>query len=292
MASHRLASMKLGDLDVIGYSMAGEESVVAMPQLDVCFDIGKAPDQVISINHVLLSHGHMDHAAGIAYYLSHRHFDGQAPGTVLMPVNLVPALQQILEGWAQLDGNRIPANLVPVGPGEEYWIKPNLLARAFPTDHCQGSVGYTILERRKKLRPEFTSLTGPQIVELKKQGTTIDMILDIPLVTYLGDTQYMDFSGLDYVVNSRILITECTFYEDEHLQRAQAGRHLHITDLEKMLGQFHSEHIIITHTSQRTGLNYIKKAIQRGLPESTVAKTLLLMDRTHMPNHKMKKANR
>jgi len=52
----------------------GEETVVALPTLDVCFDVGKAPDQVLAINHVLLTHGHMDHAAGIAYYCSQRIF--------------------------------------------------------------------------------------------------------------------------------------------------------------------------------------------------------------------------
>ena len=67
MASHNLARIEITGQEIIGYSVAGEETVVAMPQLDVCFDIGRAPGQVISINHVLLTHGHMDHAAGIAY---------------------------------------------------------------------------------------------------------------------------------------------------------------------------------------------------------------------------------
>ena len=57
MPSHNLASIKINDLEIIGYSVAGEETVVAMPQLDVCFDVGKAPDQIIPINHILLTHG-------------------------------------------------------------------------------------------------------------------------------------------------------------------------------------------------------------------------------------------
>ncbi|MHC5182922.1 MAG: hypothetical protein ACYSPI_01420 [Planctomycetota bacterium] len=62
MPSHYLAKISIDDLDVLGYSVAGEETVIGMPQLDVCFDIGKAPDQLIALNHVLLTHGHMDHA--------------------------------------------------------------------------------------------------------------------------------------------------------------------------------------------------------------------------------------
>jgi ribonuclease BN (tRNA processing enzyme) len=89
--------------------------VVAVPQLDVCFDIGKAPDQVISINHVLLTHGHMDHSAGFAYYLSQRNFSGMAPGTIVAPANLIAPMREILAAWGHLDGNKIPANLVGVG---------------------------------------------------------------------------------------------------------------------------------------------------------------------------------
>ena len=66
MPSHNLARIEIDDLEIIGYSVAGEETVVAVPQLDVCFDIGKAPDQLIHINNVLLTHGHMDHAGGTA----------------------------------------------------------------------------------------------------------------------------------------------------------------------------------------------------------------------------------
>ena len=84
MPSHNLVRMNIDNLDIIGYSVAAEETVVAMPQLDVCFDIGKAPDQVIPINNVLITHGHIDHAAGIAYYLSHRNFCQMKPGTILI----------------------------------------------------------------------------------------------------------------------------------------------------------------------------------------------------------------
>jgi ribonuclease Z len=216
MASHNLAHIEIDDLEIIGYSVAGEETVVAMPQLDVCFDIGKAPDQIISINHILLTHGHMDHAAGIAYYLSHRKFCGMPAGTILAPQNLLQPIREIINAWGRLDGNKIPVKLVGVKPGDEYQIKPNLFARVFPTKHSRGSVGFSVIEKRKKLKPEYAGLTGPQIVELKKQGLKIDYPLEIPIVSYLGDTQYVDFSQLKYIAESKILIAECTFYEDEH----------------------------------------------------------------------------
>src|SRR3989337_1309601 len=133
MPSHNLARIELNGVEIIGYSVAGEETVVGMPQLDVCFDIGKAPDQLIHINNVLLTHGHMDHSAGFAYYLSQRKFTGQSAGTILAPKNLLGPMQKIIDAWGLLDGNKIPANLVGMKPGDEHQIKPNLFARAFPT---------------------------------------------------------------------------------------------------------------------------------------------------------------
>jgi ribonuclease Z len=279
MPSHQLALIQIDELDILGYSVGGEETVVAIPQLDVCFDIGKAPDQVIPINHVLLTHGHIDHAAGLAYYLSHRQFCGQSAGTILAPANLIGPMGQIVEAWGKLDGSRIPANLIAVKPGDEYGIKPNLVARVFPTKHCYGSVGYTLIERRKKLRDEYTGLTGPQLVELKKKGVTIDYPLEIPLVTYLGDTNYVDFSQLEYIRDSRILIAECTFFIDEHMDRAEAGRHIHVDDFVRMIEPLRNEHIIITHVTQRTGLGEAQKIMRSKLSSEQNARVRFLMDR-------------
>jgi ribonuclease Z len=278
MPSHNLAHIQTHDLDILGYSVGGEETVVAVPQLDVCFDIGKAPDQVISINHVLLTHGHIDHAAGFAYYLSHRQFDGQAPGTIVAPKNLIASMRQILDAWGTLDGNKIPGNLIGVGPGDEVQIKTNLFARAFPTDHCKGSVGYCVLEKRKKLKPEYAKLSGPQIVAIKKQGIAVDALLELPIISYLGDTQYVDYSSLSYVADSRIFITECTFFEEDHLDRAQAGRHIHVKDHPRFLETVHSEQVILIHATQRTGVGEIKRLLKQTLAPEVMSRVTLLME--------------
>jgi ribonuclease Z len=279
MASHNLAHIEIDDLEIIGYSVAGEETIVAVPQLDVCFDIGKAPDQIISINHILLTHGHMDHAAGIAYYLSHRNFCGMSAGIILAPQNLLQPIRDIINAWGRLDGNKIPVNLIGVKPGYEYQIKPNLFARVFPTKHSKGSVGFSVIEKRKKLKSEYTGLTGPQIVELKKQGVEIDYPLEIPIVSYIGDTQYVDFSQLNYIAESKILIAECTFYEDEHSGRAEAGKHMHIEEFTTLLKNLRNEYIIVTHTTLRTPMREIRKILKNALPKDKYEKVILFMDK-------------
>ncbi len=278
MPSHSLAKLKIEDLEIIGYSVSGEETCIAMPNLDVCFDIGKAPDQVIPINHVLLSHGHMDHTAGIAYYLSHRLFAGQQQGTVLAAKELISPLQNLIDCWINLDKNKINAKLVPMKPGSEYAVKPNLYARAFPTDHCKGSLGYCILEKRKKLKPQLTSMSSQQLVQMKKSGKEIDYTIELPIVSYLGDTRLADYHKIDYVSNSKILITECTFFLNDHLNRADAGSHLHIDDFAKLIDRMNNQYIIVTHLTKRTGIKQIKKLFLDKLGSENMKKIYLLMD--------------
>jgi ribonuclease Z len=282
MTSANLARIKIDDLDIIGYSVAGEETVVAIPLLDVCFDVGRAPQQIIPINHVLLTHGHMDHSAGIAYYLSQRNFCGLKAGTVLAPANLTDVITEVLRNWERLDGQRIPASVVPMITGDEFEVKPNIFARAFATRHTQGSVGYSIIEKRKKLRPELLKLSGRQLVEIKKTGETIDYTVEIPIVTYFGDTSYLDFWKNETIAQSKILIIECTFFIDEHTERAEAGRHMHVTEFAGLLEKMNNQHIIITHLTQRTGPGEAKSLLRKNLPAEIYNKVTLLMDRRNL----------
>ena len=182
--------------------------------------------------------------------------------------------------WAEkLDGNKIPVRLIPMQAGEEFYIKPNLLVRTFATKHCKGSLGFTVIEKKKKLKEEYLGLSGSEIVKLKQQDITIDYPVELPIVTYLGDTRANNFAKLDYVVKSKILIAECTFVDDEHIDRALAGDHMHIDDLAEMLAELDNEYIILTHLSQRTHILDAKKILKEKLSPAIYEKTVLLMDK-------------
>lgn len=44
-----------------GISIAGHETCVIVPSLNLAFDIGKCPQRAISQQFLFISHGHMDH---------------------------------------------------------------------------------------------------------------------------------------------------------------------------------------------------------------------------------------
>ncbi len=275
----RLNRITLGDMDLLGYSVGGEETVIAVPGLNVCFDIGKAPDEVISIDNVLLTHGHMDHAAGIAYYCSQRHFREMATGRVLLPTELAKPLGRLLDCWACLDGTRPPADVVPLNPGQEYELRRNLFAYTFETNHNGNTLGYSIVERRQKLKSEFLNLSGHQIASLREEGVPVTYTLNLPLVTYLGDTMQGGFMDLPCVRQSRVLIAECTFIDDDHYDRARAGKHFHISDLARILPEMENEYIVLHHLSRRTDIRTARKRIKQLLPDDVFERVHLLMER-------------
>lgn len=274
-----LIDKRIGGIRLVGYSLAGEETVIVAPELNVCFDIGRAPIETIPVDFVCLSHGHMDHAAGIAYYFSQRTFVGNRPGTVLAHTSLVSPIKRILSGWSEVEGHPTPANIVGTNPGDEFSIRRDLLIKAFKVNHSAGALGFAVIESRHKLRPAFADHTGPQLVELKRKGVKIEYESRIPLVAYMGDTALGDWLDQDEVRNSQVAVMECTFFDAEHLHRARQGRHIHVRDLPEAMERLDSRNVVLIHTTRRTSIPAAKRAIREQLTDEQLSRIHLLMER-------------
>jgi len=275
----RVNRVELADFTFVGYSLAGEESVVGVPELNVCFDIGRGPSEILNIDHVLLTHGHMDHAAGIAYYFSQRNFLDNPGGTLVVPKPLVAPIHQLMDAWSQIEGHRTPYEVVGLEPGEEYPIRRGLLARSFRTLHGGPCLGYSVIEVRQKLKQEFLGLPGRELAELRRGGTQLTYDLEVPLVCYCGDTAYGKFFELPCVREARVLILECTFVEQGHRSRAQAGNHLHLDDFIRLQTELANEYILLVHLSRRTTLRSAREELKKQLAPEQFARIHFLMAR-------------
>jgi len=275
----RVNKIQIGEFSFIGYSLAGEESVVGVPELDACFDIGRAPSEILNINNVLLTHGHMDHAAGIAYYFSQRNFLDNHGGSVVVPKELANPIHRLMDVWREIEGHRTPYRVIGLEPGEEYLIRRGLIARTFKTIHGGPCLGYSIIEIRQKLKPEFLDLPGHKLAELRKNGTELTYNVEVPLVCYCGDTAYGDFFELDCVRKAKVMILECTFVEQGHRERAQAGYHLHRDDCIKLQDILENEHILLVHLSRRTTLGAARYELRSCLRPEQYNRLQFLMSR-------------
>jgi ribonuclease Z len=268
--SSRPAEFTHDALRVLGHSLAGEETYFILPELNLAFDIGRAPRELIGIDHVFLSHGHMDHAAGLAYYCAQRSFLDNAPGALYLHEALLEPVRRLLAIWSEIDGGRLPAELHAAQPGVDVALRRDLVVRPFEVNHpfrgrgrAVAGLGFAAIEVRKKLRDEYQDLTGPQLVDLKRRGVEIDRRVELPLVAYCGDTAPGDFLDLPHVAGAKVLLLECTFLDPEHQERARAGNHIHVRDLRAILPRLRNERIVLTHTSRRTAMSDARRLLER-----------------------------
>jgi len=275
----RMMFKEVGGIKIAGTSRAGEETVLIAPEYNVAFDIGRAPRELISIDNVCLSHGHMDHAAGVVYYFSQRAFVGNAPGRVIVHRALAQPIQKLMDIWSDIEGHPSPGQVLGVESLEDTPLRRGLIVRPFTANHGAYALGFTLLEQRHKLKEEFLGKSGPQIVALKKQGVEIEHRIDVPLLTYSGDTALGRWMQHDFVRSSRVLLVECTFFERDHVSRARAGKHIHVVDLPAVFEAVPDAKIMLTHITRRTDMREVKRVLQRTLSQADLDRTTILMDR-------------
>ncbi len=263
---------------VQGTSIAGETTVVQVPELDVCFDMGQCPRAMLASKFVCITHGHMDHVGGLAYYCSQRVFQGMDPGNIVCAKPLGPAIRQMMAGFVDLEQQVTPYNLIEMEPGQEVMIKNNTYLRIFEVEHTCPSWGYSIVEKRSKLKPEYYELPQDKLREMKDRGMDITRILEVPLVSYLGDTAPGPWLIREDVRKSQIVICECTFTEPDHKERARVGRHMHIDDVAEWLRVLECEKLVLTHLSRRSNAQEARKRLRRLVKPAMVDKVEFLMD--------------
>jgi ribonuclease Z len=274
----RFAKIPLGAIHVIGYSVAGEETLVQVPELNVCFDIGRSPYFALTSDIVCLTHGHMDHVAGLPYYLSQRSFQGMKPGTILLPRELERPVDNLLRCWRDIERQATPYSLVGLSPGDVHEVRRDFVIRCFATHHGGPSLGYSLISVREKLKQEFIGKSGHELVELKNRGIEIQYRLEVPLVAYLGDTTMGEVFDHPDVQNAEVLITEVTFFDADHKAKAKAGRHLHLDHFADILARLKNKEIVLIHVSRRTGVNRARRLLRRRIGDPRMKNIHFLMD--------------
>lgn len=251
-----------------GRSRAGHETFFRIRDLGVALDIGRCPDLVVSMDHVFITHTHLDHSAGIAFYAGQRRLQRLETGTVYVPAEVAEDVRELLAVQARLTGAEIQTavRIVGLAAGDEVRFDRNHLVRAYEASHRVAARGYELVELRHHLRHDLAGLDGEAIARLKREGVQIDETYSRSLLFYTGDTDRALLESCEALFKSEVLLIECSFLTDGHQDRAALYRHIHIDDIAEFASRFENELIVLTHFSRRYSNDDVRREVRRRLP--------------------------
>ena len=273
-----MTTLNLGGLQVDGFSVGGVETCYQIPAFDACLDIGRCPPGAERRSVLLLTHAHIDHAAGLPYYVSLRGLMNMAPPKVYCPAPSRDDLQAVLSAWSKLQSDSERCRLIGVAPGDEIRLPRGHVARPYRSPHRIATVGYTIYSQRKHLKPELHGLDGAQIAERARQGELVNEVSERAELSFPGDTRIEVVDREPSVRQARILMLECTFMgTGVSIQKAERSGHIHLDQIAERADLFENEHIVLTHFSRRYSDDFIRAEVERRLPPALHERVHLLL---------------
>jgi ribonuclease Z len=251
-----------------GISLSGIRTAISLPELSMTFDVAQGYPFLLNLKHFFISHGHLDHAAGIPYIISQKAMNSQEAPKFYMPKSLVEPLDRIMKIWQEIEEHEYKYEFIAVEGDAEFPLKGNYFVKAFPTTHRIDSFGYTLFENHKKLAAQYQGLPREELIQLKNQGHDLNEITQVPLVSFTGDTQIEFLESRPWVKKSKILVMESTYLDSKKtIEHARTWGHTHLHEILPRLDEIESEKIVLIHTSSRYSWEEAKRLLQEQLPE-------------------------
>ncbi|MEM6328638.1 MAG: MBL fold metallo-hydrolase [Planctomycetota bacterium] len=259
---------KHGDLTIEGYSRAAVQSYWRVPEMSVGFDLGAQPWSFMGTETWFVSHGHLDHIAGLPVYVARRRMMKMEPPTIYLPSGLIGPVKEILRAFSRMDRGRTPCDLRPVEPGQEIELSRERVVTTHATTHTVPSVGYVVWDRRRKLKDEYTGLAGHEIRDLRQAGTDVTREVRTPTLAYVGDSSPPGLDNNPAMYQAKVLITELTFVAPDHRKdKIHKYGHMHLDDLIDRRDKFKNELVIAGHLSTRYHPKQVESTVRRRLPD-------------------------
>jgi ribonuclease Z len=273
-----------------GFSISGLATYLQVKDLDVVFDLGECPLSAVPLRHVFLTHAHGDHARCV---LRHRALRGMLglPGeaTYFMPARIVDAFDRVCRADAAFEG---VSDDDYVGPdvrglsGDRQLValpwRKDLFVSPFDVEH-RGvpSLGYTLKERRRKLKDEHKDKAGKDIAALRKGGVEVNDVVDVPLLTFIGDCEGRSLVEQAHIWDSAVVVIEATFVDVGEEEMAKDKGHTHLSEIGRVLRDLGQERlperIVLKHFSMKVTREALDAALQREIPAFALPRVSLLL---------------
>jgi ribonuclease Z len=256
-------------LALVGFSTAGVETAIEVPSLGLVLDLGRCSRTAVNQPLVLVSHGHLDHLGAIVQHAARRAMMKMGESVYVVPASIASDVERMFAAAEALDGGRIPRRVVPLGHGEELELGKKRRVRAFETFHRVPSQGYTVWERRHRLRPEFRELEAPRLGELRRAGQQLDEPYEVAVLCFSGDTRVEVLERTPELQQAETLVLEATFLDDRvAVEDARAMGHIHLDELIARADLLTAKDLVLHHFSARYTAADVARICQHRLPDA------------------------
>jgi ribonuclease Z len=263
----RPVELRFGDLRIEGWSRAGDDNWFRVHPPGLALDVGRGALQLAGAQDVFLSHGHLDHAMGIPFVLSQRSLHRLVHTRVFCPAEIVEPLGAFIAAAERMENARYRYELLPLIPGDRVEVGRGLHMEAFATEHVVPTLGYHLWRSRRHLAPAFAGYSREELIGLREGGVDTAEVAEGLWLSYCADTGPAIFDCEPRIFDSKVLMMECTFVGEEHRDKGERFKHLHLGDIAQQADRFRNEAIVLHHLSRRFRVEDLRAEVNRRLPE-------------------------
>ena len=264
----RLVEHRLGGHHVVAASVAGVQTCILLPELDLCFDIGRCPVAAVHRRTVLISHGHVDHLGGLVHHVALRSMWRMAPSRVVVPRDILPDVEALLAVWRRIARTPLPCELLGVEPEDQVALDRGVTVTAVEASHRVPTLAWLVERTRARLRRDLVGLAGSEIAARHRAGEEVREPHTSLEVGFTADTRAALLDREPRLMEVRLLVCECTFVDDPLCEpddalaeRADRTGHLRLQDLAVRADRFANEAVLLTHFSSRYSAARIREGI-------------------------------
>lgn len=257
---------------LFGYSKALYSNWIFYKPDHLLIDCGEGAASTLGnggygIERILLTHGHIDHIAGLPVLLWTRAAgmgDNEKPLTIYLPEGDI--YLQDMEQFLARTRRQLPYDLQwqPLRAGDEIPLNAKRRIQTFPTQHIpkQLTLGYKIVESRRRLKAEYSHLNETEI-RRRAQNDGREAVAqmmesyDAIVAAFGGDGLALDPAQ---VQRAELLVHEATLLDPAERKGA---RHATLEEAVEVAAQAQAATLLLQHISGRYDKTQVEKAARK-----------------------------